>query len=132
LLDPLKNSAIWQNQIIGFINTPVIINNHIFIVDTSMSLNNLDLKDGKSYWSLSLPKSSKDINYMKWFCPLLVNNNILVYNANGEFYVVSPKSGNIVGSYKLNLAWYDRLTPGIAIVQQKIIVLGLKNIYIIE
>lgn len=132
LLNPLKNTAIWQNTNIGFINAPVLINNHIFIVDTTMSLNNLDLQDGKSYWTLLLPNTSKNLTFMKWFGPFLVNNNILVYNSNGEFHIVSPQSGNIIANFQLNLSWFDNLTSAIAIVQEKIIVLGLKNIYIIE
>lgn len=132
LLDAINNKKLWENNNIGFINAPAIINNHIFILDTNKKLNNLDLKTGLSYWSTILPKNSKNLSFINWYGPFLVNGKLLVFNANGNVYTIDPESGKFINSQTLNLGRFDILTGAIAIVNKKIILSSSKYIYIIE
>lgn len=132
LLDAINNKKLWENNNIGFINAPAIINNHIFILDTNKKLNNLDLKTGLSYWSTMLPKNSKNLSFINWYGPFLVNGKLLVFNANGNVYTIDPESGKFINSQTLNLGRFDILTGAIAIVNKKIILSSSKYIYIIE
>lgn len=132
LVDGVNNKRLWENNNLGYINIPIILNNHLFVLDTTKTLNNIDLKTGSSYWSTILPEDNKNISFLNWYGPFLINGKLLVFNANGNVYTIDPESGRIINSQSLNLGWFDILTGAIAIVNKKIILSSSKYLYIIE
>lgn len=129
-LDPVDNKQIWQAVNTSYINLPIISGKTAFVLDKNLALTSLNLTDGSAYWSTNLP--SQNLTSMQWFGPIMLNNKLVVWNAKGFIYIISPESGDISNYYHLPLAFLDKLSGSFAVFKQKLLILGFKNLYILN
>ena len=96
LIDGISGIRIWEKEI-GTLNTPAVNNNWIFVLSSDNQIICLSSKTGEISWIKRIqavygenyPESSN------WVGPLLINNDVVIFNDFGDILKLDPSTGNL-------------------------------------
>ena len=106
-------TRLWQHSL-GLIYPPSISGNGLFVTTADQKAMAFTMK-GDLVWTVSLPKDDDQL----WFGPLLAGSKALILNQKGDILVLSPFTGDTLGTLSLNT---DVASPPL-VVQKRLFVL---------
>jgi outer membrane protein assembly factor BamB len=102
-LEDRTGGRIWQRDL-GGTNTPWLAGNTIFLVTADQNLMALNVTDGRTYWSASLPRYENQDSQgdaLRWYGPVLAGGRLLLTGSNGQVLEVNPAAGDILRSWQV-------------------------------
>ena len=127
MVDVLKNKDVWQCSTNPFNNLPIVANNTAFVFTKNFTLLAINTSNGDIYWNTQLP--SCHLPHLQWFGPILVNDQLYLYNALGDIFIVDPNTGTVVNYYRIDLHFLDKLSGPFAVVNGNMWFMGLSYLY---
>lgn len=113
-LELATGTRVWEREFAG-VNAPWPAGDWVFAVTVEAELVALTRADGKIRWVADLghwkdPEDKKGA--IEWFGPVLAGNRLVLVSSRGRMALVSPESGEIVSTRKLEHAAF--LPPVVA------------------
>lgn len=90
----------WDKEI-GGVNTPLLIENTLYVVTNGNELVALDKETGDVLWSGAIELSGKSSEIMV-YAPLMVNGQIWVTTSNGHVLAYEPTTGKLLKNIDLD------------------------------
>lgn len=102
-IDLRNGTKIWEKEV-GTSNPMYLVKNYLFVLSNDFELIALNAKDGSVYWAskLSTGKDLKEKVGAFAAGPVLINDKLIVATSNGYAFAVSPFSGEVLASTKLD------------------------------
>lgn len=91
------------NKKVSSVNTPCIIKNNVFVLDTNNSLMAFDIELGTLKWKRTLPKD------IVFHGPVCYENQLLITNSKGSVLSFEARSSNFL--YEKNVSNSEIITP---------------------
>lgn len=91
----ISGQRIWDKPI-SAISTPWVAGEYLFQLTAEAQLVAINTADGRIKWVAQLPRfdhEEKKVDPYRWFGPLLVNGELLVFGADGRVFGFSPADG---------------------------------------
>ena len=94
--DVSTGNKLWEKDISGF-NTPAIVGQCLFLVDTTGRLMAVDKKTGAIYWIKKVHDQCVDgKKSVQWFGPIAANNALILTNSLGKIVWYDSKDGQFI------------------------------------
>jgi outer membrane protein assembly factor BamB len=111
----LRNGQRQWEQRIGGIQSPWVVGDNLFVVNSDAEIACLNRKDGRVRWARSLPRyenEKKKTDAISWVGPVLAGDRLLLGSSQGHAVALSPYTGDLLGQVDMD----DPLTipPAIA------------------
>lgn len=91
----VSGQRVWDKPV-SAISTPWVAGEYLFQLTAEAQLIAIHTTDGRIKWVAQLPRfdhEEKKLDPYRWFGPLLVNGELLVFGADGRVYGFSPATG---------------------------------------
>ena len=102
-LDAESGVRVWENGI-GTFNTPAVINNWAFMINSSGSVSCVSMKDGSLKWNTEI-KNEKGVKYSEkyeLFGPVILNGKVTVFASDGSMFTLDIQKGTILSRKTLD------------------------------
>jgi outer membrane protein assembly factor BamB len=117
---------VWEQPILA-LQTPILTDSHLFVLDNQQRLTCLKKTSGQIKWVKQLKISEDDFSVTEapiyWYGPLLLSNQLTVFANNGIVLMLNPNTGDVDRTVVLN--HQIAMTP--IVVDQKCYIVTPKN-----
>ncbi len=98
MLNLFNGRQIWEQNISGCTQTPLISVNSVFLVTSEGDLVCLSKKTGTTRWIVPLTKATKNGQKIIWHSPIMADGKLVVVGSHGVMLFLSPINGKVLDS----------------------------------